>query len=150
MFALSPDVFDLSLSDCCLQENENTTENGINPELAKVGYTDSSGLCCCIIVLYCMSHCCLWLTWWYLNIHSMYEQHTCECLFKDTFLLTAGGGMDQCFLEWIHSFLYLVVLSCYTSNEEARFCTNMLMMHYTFLSVLGIDFWSRRHTEHFG
>ncbi|KAM8903387.1 dedicator of cytokinesis protein 10 isoform 1-T1 [Spinachia spinachia] len=30
------DVFDLSLSDCCLQENEDTTtENGINPELAK-------------------------------------------------------------------------------------------------------------------
>ncbi|XP_056296692.1 dedicator of cytokinesis protein 10 isoform X4 [Pseudoliparis swirei] len=30
------DVFDLSLSDCCLQENDDsTTENGINPELAK-------------------------------------------------------------------------------------------------------------------
>ncbi|CAJ1065462.1 dedicator of cytokinesis protein 10 isoform X4 [Xyrichtys novacula] len=30
------DVFDLSLGDCCLQENEDTTaENGINPELAK-------------------------------------------------------------------------------------------------------------------
>ncbi|XP_031717091.1 dedicator of cytokinesis protein 10 isoform X8 [Anarrhichthys ocellatus] len=30
------DVFDLSLNDCCLQENEDTTtENGINPELAK-------------------------------------------------------------------------------------------------------------------
>ncbi|XP_074498158.1 dedicator of cytokinesis protein 10 isoform X9 [Sebastes fasciatus] len=30
------DVFDLSLTDCCLQENEDTTtENGINPELAK-------------------------------------------------------------------------------------------------------------------
>ncbi|XP_058489486.1 dedicator of cytokinesis protein 10 isoform X4 [Solea solea] len=29
------DVFDLSLSDGCLQENEETTENGINPELAK-------------------------------------------------------------------------------------------------------------------
>ncbi|XP_035010068.1 dedicator of cytokinesis protein 10 isoform X4 [Hippoglossus stenolepis] len=29
------DVFDLSLSDCCLQENEDATENGINPELAK-------------------------------------------------------------------------------------------------------------------
>ncbi|XP_039681250.1 dedicator of cytokinesis protein 10 isoform X6 [Perca fluviatilis] len=30
------DVFDLSLSDSCLQENEDTTtENGINPELAK-------------------------------------------------------------------------------------------------------------------
>ncbi|XP_054868309.1 dedicator of cytokinesis protein 10 isoform X6 [Amphiprion ocellaris] len=29
------DVFDLSLSDCCLQDNEETTENGINPELAK-------------------------------------------------------------------------------------------------------------------
>lgn len=33
---VSADVFDLSLSDCCLQENEDTTENGINPELAKV------------------------------------------------------------------------------------------------------------------
>lgn len=54
VFALSPDVFDLSLSDGCLQENENTTENGINPELAKVGYAD------CIIVLYCY----LWLTLW--------------------------------------------------------------------------------------
>lgn len=31
----SPDVFDLSLGDSCLQENEDT-ENGINPELAKV------------------------------------------------------------------------------------------------------------------
>ncbi|KAM9318239.1 dedicator of cytokinesis protein 10 isoform 3-T3 [Pholidichthys leucotaenia] len=29
------DVFDMSLSDCSLQENEETTENGINPELAK-------------------------------------------------------------------------------------------------------------------
>ena len=37
VFVLPPDVFDLSLSDCCLQENEDTTtENGINPELAKV------------------------------------------------------------------------------------------------------------------
>lgn len=37
-FVLSADVFDLSVSDCCLQENEETTtENGINPELAKVG-----------------------------------------------------------------------------------------------------------------
>lgn len=36
VFALSPDVFDLSISDGCLQENEETTENGINPELAKV------------------------------------------------------------------------------------------------------------------
>lgn len=35
---LSVDVFDLALSDSCLQENEDTTtENGINPELAKVG-----------------------------------------------------------------------------------------------------------------
>lgn len=33
----SADVFDLSLSDCCLQDSEETTENGINPELAKVG-----------------------------------------------------------------------------------------------------------------
>lgn len=33
----SPDVFDLSLGDGCLQENEDAaTENGINPELAKV------------------------------------------------------------------------------------------------------------------
>ncbi|KAK1790469.1 hypothetical protein P4O66_014004 [Electrophorus voltai] len=30
-----PDVFDLSLNDVCLPENEETTENGINPELAK-------------------------------------------------------------------------------------------------------------------
>jgi len=38
VFVLPPDVFDLSLSDCCLQENDDsTTENGINPELAKVG-----------------------------------------------------------------------------------------------------------------
>ncbi|XP_028319598.1 dedicator of cytokinesis protein 10 isoform X8 [Gouania willdenowi] len=29
------DVFDMSLSDGCLHENEETTENGINPELAK-------------------------------------------------------------------------------------------------------------------
>uniref|UniRef100_A0A3Q2P1K4 Dedicator of cytokinesis 10 n=1 Tax=Fundulus heteroclitus TaxID=8078 RepID=A0A3Q2P1K4_FUNHE len=29
------DIFDLSLSDSCLQENEETTENGIHPELAK-------------------------------------------------------------------------------------------------------------------
>ncbi|XP_077467386.1 dedicator of cytokinesis protein 10 isoform X2 [Stigmatopora argus] len=29
------DVFDMSLSDGCLQENEETAENGINPELAK-------------------------------------------------------------------------------------------------------------------
>ncbi|XP_020563932.1 dedicator of cytokinesis protein 10 isoform X5 [Oryzias latipes] len=29
------DVFDLSLNDCSLQDNEETTENGINPELAK-------------------------------------------------------------------------------------------------------------------
>lgn len=30
-------MFDLSLGDSCLQENEDTvTENGINPELAKV------------------------------------------------------------------------------------------------------------------
>ncbi|XP_067363467.1 dedicator of cytokinesis protein 10 isoform X3 [Channa argus] len=29
------EVLDLSVTDCCLQENENTTENGINPELAK-------------------------------------------------------------------------------------------------------------------
>lgn len=42
MFVFSPDVFDLSLSDSCLQENEETTENGINPELAKVSYTYSS------------------------------------------------------------------------------------------------------------
>lgn len=42
VFVLSPDVFDLSLNDGCLQENENTTENGINPELAKVGYTGTS------------------------------------------------------------------------------------------------------------
>lgn len=42
MFVLSPDVFDLSLSDSCLQENEDTTtENGINPELAKVGYAET-------------------------------------------------------------------------------------------------------------
>lgn len=35
---LSVDVFDLALSDSLLQENEDTTaENGINPELAKVG-----------------------------------------------------------------------------------------------------------------
>lgn len=37
VFVLAPDVFDLSLNDGCLQENENATENGINPELAKVG-----------------------------------------------------------------------------------------------------------------
>lgn len=42
MFVSSADVFDLSLSDSCLQENEETTENGINPELAKVSYTDGS------------------------------------------------------------------------------------------------------------
>ena len=42
MFVFSPDVFDLSLSDCCLQESEDTTENGINPELAKVSYTGGS------------------------------------------------------------------------------------------------------------
>ena len=42
MFVLSPDVFDLSLSDSCLQENEDTTtENGINPELAKVSYVET-------------------------------------------------------------------------------------------------------------
>jgi len=39
VFVFSADVFDLSLSDCCLQENEESTENGINPELAKVGYS---------------------------------------------------------------------------------------------------------------
>lgn len=39
---LSTDVFDLSLSDSCLQENEETTENGINPELAKVCVKDRS------------------------------------------------------------------------------------------------------------
>lgn len=42
MFVFSADVFDLSLSDSCLQENEETTENGINPELAKVSYTKGS------------------------------------------------------------------------------------------------------------
>lgn len=42
VFVFSPDVFDLSLTDCCLQENEETTENGINPELAKVGYAGGS------------------------------------------------------------------------------------------------------------
>lgn len=42
MFVFSADVFDLSLSDSCLQENEETTENGINPELAKVSYTEGS------------------------------------------------------------------------------------------------------------
>lgn len=37
VFFPSPDVFDLSLGDSCLQENEDSaTENGINPELAKV------------------------------------------------------------------------------------------------------------------
>ncbi|KAM9734242.1 dedicator of cytokinesis protein 10 isoform 6-T6 [Menidia menidia] len=38
------DVFDLSLSDCCLQENEETTENGINPELAKYISETDEGL----------------------------------------------------------------------------------------------------------
>lgn len=49
-------MFDLSLGDSCLQENEDTaTENGINPELAKVatfprlatGLSDSR---CCVTV----------------------------------------------------------------------------------------------------
>lgn len=41
-FSPSPDVFDLSLTDSCLQEGEETTtENGINPELAKVGSKNS-------------------------------------------------------------------------------------------------------------
>ncbi|CAJ1065465.1 dedicator of cytokinesis protein 10 isoform X3 [Xyrichtys novacula] len=36
IYVFFSDVFDLSLGDCCLQENEDTTaENGINPELAK-------------------------------------------------------------------------------------------------------------------
>lgn len=54
---LSPDVFDISLSDSCLQENEDTTtENGINPELAKVGEADAASfskmiLCCYFITL---------------------------------------------------------------------------------------------------
>uniref|UniRef100_A0A8B9RJW5 Dedicator of cytokinesis 10 n=1 Tax=Astyanax mexicanus TaxID=7994 RepID=A0A8B9RJW5_ASTMX len=33
------DVFDLSVNHVCLPENEETTENGINPELAKVYFT---------------------------------------------------------------------------------------------------------------
>ncbi|XP_068441306.1 dedicator of cytokinesis protein 10 isoform X5 [Clinocottus analis] len=41
------DVFDLSLSDCCLQENEDTTtENGINPELAKYISETDEGIRC--------------------------------------------------------------------------------------------------------
>lgn len=45
--SLSPDVFDLSLTDSCLQEGEETTtENGINPELAKVGSKKTASSCC--------------------------------------------------------------------------------------------------------
>ncbi|XP_055022977.1 dedicator of cytokinesis protein 10 isoform X2 [Boleophthalmus pectinirostris] len=40
------DVFDLSLGDSCLQENEDTTENGINPELAKYIAETDEGIRC--------------------------------------------------------------------------------------------------------
>ncbi|XP_061734545.1 dedicator of cytokinesis protein 10 isoform X5 [Nerophis ophidion] len=40
------DVFDLSLSDCCLQGNEDVTENGINPELAKYISETDEGIRC--------------------------------------------------------------------------------------------------------
>ncbi|XP_077421724.1 dedicator of cytokinesis protein 10 isoform X2 [Vanacampus margaritifer] len=40
------DVFDMSLSDGCLQENEDTTENGINPELAKYISETDDGIRC--------------------------------------------------------------------------------------------------------
>ncbi|XP_072319395.1 dedicator of cytokinesis protein 10 isoform X2 [Eucyclogobius newberryi] len=40
------DVFDLSLGDGCLQENEDTTENGINPELAKYIAETDEGIRC--------------------------------------------------------------------------------------------------------
>lgn len=55
-FILSPDVFDLSLTDSCLQEGEETTtENGINPELAKVGIKKSS------LLQWSLTHTCLYL-----------------------------------------------------------------------------------------
>lgn len=40
------DVFDLSLSDGCLQEDEDKTENGINPELAKYIAETDEGIRC--------------------------------------------------------------------------------------------------------
>lgn len=42
MFSIFSDIFDLSLNNGCVTENEETTENGINPELAKVTFSSTA------------------------------------------------------------------------------------------------------------